>query len=300
MLEVGNHIQNFITYIKFEKRYSPHTVLSYETDLAQFNQFIQMRFQLSELHKVETYMIRSWLAELKEENISSRSIVRKISCLKSFYKYLLKAKNIQKSPVQSVVLPKVQKRLPAFVEESQLNLLWQRMSALYDAHSWREKTDFLILSILYQTGIRLSELTHLTEQQIDVGNLQLKILGKGNKERLIPISPTLLTAIQNYIAEKRAKFEPTLALLVNEKGKPLYAKYVYYVVKKNLSTITTIQKKSPHTLRHSFATHLMNHGADLNAVKELLGHSSLAATQVYTHNSIDKIKEIYRKAHPSA
>jgi integrase/recombinase XerC len=207
--------------------------------------------------------------------------------------------HIQKSPVQFVVLPKVQKRLPAFVEESQLNLLWQQMS-LHNTQSWKEKTDSLILFILYHTGIRLSELTHLTEQQVDAANLQLKIWGKGNKERLIPISSTLLNAIQHYITEKQARFETTLALLVNEKGKPLYAKYVYNVVKKNLTAVTTIQKKSPHTMRHSFATHLMNHGADLNAVKELLGHSSLAATQVYTHNSIEKLKEIYRKAHPSA
>jgi integrase/recombinase XerC len=197
----------------------------------------------------------------------------------------------------TVVSPKIKKRLPAFVEEKNTQTLFTYVEFNDD---WKGKTERLVLSLFYNTGMRVSELVNLKEKQVDENYAQLKVLGKGNKERIIPISKELLTEIKNYVAQKPVRLEGVTEIFVNEKGKPLYSKYIYNLVKKYLSAVTTLEKKSPHILRHTFATHLMNNGADLNAVKELLGHSSLAATQVYTHNTIEKLKDIHKKAHPKA
>ena len=210
----------------------------------------------------------------------------------------MKMGNVAQTPMATVVSPKLNKRLPAFVEEKNLQTLFEHVEF---PNSWKGKTEKLVLQLFYATGIRLSELINLKESQIDASYKQIKVLGKGNKERIIPVSSELLNEIKNYISEKHQQFNLLPDnVFVNDKAKPLQPRTVYGFVKYYLSLVTTVQKKSPHILRHSFATHLMNHGADLNAVKELLGHSSLAATQVYTHNTIEKLKEVYKKAHPKA
>ncbi len=292
-----SHIQAFLDYLRFEKRYSQHTLISYQNDLEQFFSFLYAQFNEVALEQITAVYIRSWLAELKTDNISAKTINRKISSLKSFFKFLMKQGVIKQTPMTTVVSPKINKRLPSFVEEKNTNTLFTYVEFGDD---WKGKTERLILSLFYNTGMRLSELINLKEKQVDEDYSQLKVLGKGNKERIIPVSKELLKEIKNYMAQKPVKLKGVAEVFVNEKGKSLYPKYVYNTVKKYLGMVTTLKKKSPHILRHTFATHLMNNGADLNAVKELLGHSSLAATQVYTHNTIEKLKDVHKKAHPKA
>ena len=258
-----------------------------------------MQFDESLVKNIKPSFIRTWLAQLKSEGISSKTINRKISSLKSFFKYQLKQGLIEVSPMSTIISPKVGKRLPQFVEKKDMDTLFDHVEF---PDNWAGRTDRLLLQILYNTGIRQAELIGLKENQIDHLNNAIKVLGKGSKERIIPVSNTLMGVITTYSAEKKKQFSnaDTAFLLVNEKGKKLYPKYVYNVAKKYLALVTTIDKKSPHILRHTFATHLTNNGADLNAVKELLGHSSLAATQIYTHNTIEKLKDIFKKAHPKA
>lgn len=293
------NIQFFLDYLKFQKRYSPHTILSYQNDLTSFFDFIELQYGSVLLNEIDASFVRSWLAGLKETGMESKSINRKISTLKSFFKYQLKQGLLQDSPMATILSAKVKKRLPQFVAETDINTLFNYIEFPDD---WNGKTDRLLFQLLYNTGIRQAELMNLKEAHIDRGNNTIKVLGKGNKERILPVSIELSQLIQKYIADKRIDFKlaNTEILLVNEKGKKLYPKYIYNVVKKYLSAVTTIDKKSPHVLRHTFATHLMNNGADINAVKELLGHSSLAATQIYTHNTIEKLKEVHNKAHPKA
>ncbi|WP_462222824.1 tyrosine-type recombinase/integrase [Ferruginibacter sp.] len=292
-------LQHFAEYLKFQKRYSQHTIISYQTDLVAFFDFIELTFGNTALPDIKATFIRTWLAKLKEEGMEAKSINRKISTLKSFFKYQLKEESITVSPMGTIVSLKLNKRLPQFVEKEDINTLFSYVEFPDD---WQGKTDRILLQLLYNTGIRQAELVSLKESQVDAYKNSIKVLGKGNKERIIPVSNELMGFLKDYVAEKRKTFEKYDAdiLLINEKGKKLYPKYVYNAVKKYLSKITTISKKSPHVLRHTFATHLMNNGADLNAVKELLGHSSLAATQIYTHNSIEKLKDIHKKAHPKA
>ncbi len=290
-------IQPFLQYLQFEKRYSQHTVISYQLDLNQFAAFLVSQFEAPAIQQVSSVMIRSWMGELKEDGLSAKTINRKVSTLKSFFKYLLKQGAISQTPLATVITPKISKRLPAFVAEDDISTLIRYVEF---PDTWSGRTDRLILLLFYNTGMRLSELIQLKENQLDASYSQVKVLGKGNKERVIPVQSALVKELILYTKEKPERVEGVANLFVNEKGKPLYPKYVYNMVKKYLSAVTTIQKKSPHVLRHTFATHLMNNGADLNAVKELLGHSSLAATQVYTHNTIEKLKEAYRKAHPKA
>jgi integrase/recombinase XerC len=292
-------IQQFVNYLKFQKRYSQHTIIAYQTDLTAFFDFIEAEFNQVSLPEIKPAFVRTWLARLKEKGIEAKSINRKISTLKSFFKYQLKEQALAVSPMTTIISPKVNKRLPQFVEKTDIDTLFAHVDF---PGSWQGKTDRLLLQLLYNTGIRRAELISIKENQVDSYTKTIKVLGKGNKERIIPISEELIAIIKEYKASKRKTLEKYDAeiLLVNEKGKKLYPKYVHNSVKNYLSKITTISKKSPHILRHSFATHLMNNGADLNAVKELLGHSSLAATQIYTHNSIEKLKDIHKKAHPKA
>lgn len=292
-------LQHFVDYLKFQKRYSQHTIISYQTDLVAFFDFIEANFGNTALPDIKPTFVRTWLVSLKDSGMEAKSINRKISSLKSFFKYQLKEGHVQVSPMGTIISPKMNKRLPQFVEKTDINTLF---SYVEFPDNWQGKTDRLLLQLFYNTGIRQAELVSLKERQVDAFKNTIKVLGKGNKERVIPVSAALLSLLKEYTAEKRKAFEQYDAevLLVNEKGKKLYPKYVYNAVKKYLSKITTISKKSPHVLRHTFATHLMNNGADLNAVKELLGHSSLAATQIYTHNSIEKLKDIHKKAHPKA
>jgi len=292
-------IQPFIDYLKFEKRYSVHTIRSYQDDLVAFFDYLQMEFGGMGIKEAGPAIVRSWLASMKDGGLSSRSINRKLSSLRSFSKFLLRTGGADHSPMGAILSPKTSKRLPVFVEQGDMAILFDQIRFPDDWEGW---TDRLVLAILYHTGMRLSELVGLREKQVDPGNRAVKVLGKGNKERVIPVSPVLIAAVEEYKVKKRAELEgpDTEYLLVGRKGKRLYPKYVYRVVHAYLAQVTTIEQKSPHVLRHTFATHLMNRGAELNAVKELLGHASLAATQVYTHNTIEKLKDIYKKAHPKA
>jgi integrase/recombinase XerC len=234
---------------------------------------------------------------MKETEMTGKSLNRKISSLKSFFKYQIRQERLVKSPMETVISPKITKRLPAFVAEQDMEQLLANLSF---AEGWKGYTEKMVIQLFYATGMRLSELILCKETQLDISKSVIKVLGKGNKERILPISKKLAQELANYISEKPDVAKSNPHIFVTEKGKSLQARAVYSFVKFYLSQVTTLQKKSPHVLRHSFATHLMNNGADLNAVKELLGHASLAATQVYTHNTIEKLKEVFAKAHPKA
>jgi len=291
------HIQSFLDYLKFEKRYSAHTLLAYTNDLTDFFDFLEVQYGIQSVREIQSTMVRSWLASLKDKGLGAVSLNRKISSLKSFFKYQLKTGGVEQSPMGQVISPKKSKRLPVFAREDEMNDLVHTLEGA--AEDWRSLNRKMLVAIFYATGMRLSELTGLKEGQVDESRGLIKVLGKGNKERVIPVSPELMAAIREYQQLKRKEFAGAAdTLLVTEKGKKLYPRYAWSLVNEALGEASTLDKKSPHVLRHSFATHLMNHGADLNAVKELLGHSSLAATQVYTHNTIGKLKDIHKKAHP--
>lgn len=290
-------LQSFLSHIRFEKRYSQHTLISYQNDLEQFFAYLASQFDAPPTEKITAMFVRSWLAELKEEGISSKTINRKISTLRSFFKYAMKTGVLEQSPMTTLVAPKISKRLPSFVEEKDMSTLFDYVAF---ENNWKGKTERLVLRLFYSTGMRLSELINLKESQLDPASSQVKVVGKGNKERIIPVSKELMAELQSYLADKPVRPEGVVTVFITEKGRPLQPRAVYSFVKNQLSKVTTIQKKGPHVLRHSFATHLMNNGADLNAVKELLGHSSLAATQIYTHNTIEKLKDVFKKAHPKA
>lgn len=292
-------IQPFIDYLRFEKRYSVHTIISYETDLLEFFSYLNNTFGEFKLADISHTYVRSWLAQLKEKRLSSKSINRKISTLKSYFKFNMKIGVLENTPMAKVISPKVSKRLPVFVKEEDTRRMIQTLQTATE--DWRSLNAKILVMVFYATGMRLSELINLKENRVDVGKGQIKVLGKGNKERIIPVSDEVIAMLKDYMKEKKKVFEQTDdILLVTEKGKRLTPKYAWTLVNGVLGEASTLDKKSPHVLRHTFATHLMNNGADLNAVKELLGHSSLAATQVYTHNTIEKLKDIHKKAHPKA
>lgn len=290
-------ILQFLEFLRYEKRYSQHTSISYENDLQQFQTYLAQTYAQSDPLQAQAIHIRSWMANLKSEGQTTRSIVRKLSTLRSFFKYHLKQGHIVATPTAEINAPRIRKRLPEFVKQEESRQLLDTLAR--SSENWRSLNARLIITLLYTTGMRTSELLALKTRQVDRSRQQIKVLGKGNKERVIPIHPELASLVHDYLAaRKEAGIDEADNLLVTEKGRPLYAKYVYLIVREYLSQSSTIDKKSPHILRHSFATHLLNEGADLNAVKELLGHASLAATQVYTHNSIEKLKDAHRKAHP--
>jgi integrase/recombinase XerC len=292
-------IDSFTNYLSFEKRYSAHTIRAYRDDLAAFAAYLAAEFGEMGLQEAGPAVVRSWLASLKDEGLTGRSVNRKISSLRQFYKHLLRTGVVTQSPMGVISGPRVNKRLPVFVEQDDMAGLFREVEF---PDSWEGLTDRLALALLYATGIRLSELIQLKEGQVDDGNRTIKVLGKGNKERVIPVSQALLVAVQEYKERKRAVHAAAdmSVLLVGATGKKLYPKYVYRAVRKYLAQVTTLEKKSPHVLRHTFATHLMNAGAELNSVKELLGHANLSATQIYTHNTIEKLKDIYKRSHPKA
>jgi len=293
-------IQSFLDYLKFEKRYSAHTIRSYQDDLIQFSDFLELQFGQLKLNEISQSIVRSWLASLKEQKITARTINRKISALKSFFKFHLRLGGIEQSPMYNIVAPKISKRIPVFIIEKDINNLLNTLNNITE--DWDSLNSKVIINLLYNSGMRLSELINLKESHIDSYKNQLKVLGKGNKERVIPVSADVMVLIKDYVEYKKVKFEQHIPfLLVTPKGQKLYSKYAYNLVNKVLTdNVKTLDKKSPHVLRHTFATHLMNNGANLDAVKELLGHTSLATTQIYTHSSIEKLKEVYKKAHPKA
>lgn len=297
VIHIESLTDSFCNYLKFEKRYSPHTVLAYQRDLTDWQLYLLEQVGVSLLNEVKPVMIRSWLASLKDKGVTARSLVRKISTLKSFYKYLLKSGQVDASPMAQVTTPKMGSRLPAFIKEEEALQLGQLLATT--AEDWKGLNTKMLVSLFYTTGMRLSELIQLRESQIDLPRAQLKVLGKGKKERILPLTKEMVELIGSYREQKKGQFDSDQDwLLLTEAGKKLYPRYAWALVNKVLGEATTVQQKSPHVLRHSFATHLLNNGADLNAVKELLGHSSLAATQVYTHNTIDKLRAVHRKAHP--
>jgi integrase/recombinase XerC len=286
-------IDDFLGYISKEKRYSKHTFISYQRDLLDFQKFCKDEYDFA-LREVKSKMVRTWFSTLMEKELAPRTIRRKSSSLKSFYKYLLKAGLISQSPMDGVPLPKVSKKLPKFVEEKNMNMLFSELS--FD-ESYKGVMEKLVMELFYHTGIRLSELIGLKISDINFAKNQLKVLGKRNKERIIPFSFELSETIRQFITYRKSKGS---LLFILENEKEAYPKLIYRIVNKHLNRITTIEQKSPHVLRHTFATHMLNNGAELNAIKELLGHVNLSATEVYTHNSLEKIKSVYKQAHPRA
>jgi integrase/recombinase XerC len=291
-----NYQESFVSYLQFEKRSSSHTVTAYKNDLDQFLQYCAEVVGEFNVYTIDSKIVRGWVIRLMENGLNPTSVNRKIASLKSFFKYLQKQKIIAENPAVSIPHPKLKKKLPDFVEEGKLNQLLDNDYFDDDFVGVRDK---LIITLLYGAGIRLSELTGIKDSDIDFNLTQIKVLGKRNKERIIPYPVPINSLLQEYWLKRRSLFgTKSERLLLTEKGKPVYAKLVYRVVKKELGKVTLLEKKSPHVLRHTYATHLMNNGADLNAVKELLGHSNLAATQIYTHTTFKKVYEIYKQAHP--
>lgn len=293
-------VDSFLKYLRLEKRFSPHTVISYQTDLRQFSQFLQATYSEKDPAQATYAMIRSWVVQLVESEQNPSTVNRKIACLRSYYKFLLRREVIELDPMTKIRILKTKKKIPHFVKEDDMVNLLDNQSDFGDDHSGLR--DQLVLELLYGTGMRLSELINLKESQINLRDRTLKVLGKRNKERVIPFLPSLVSMIEAYrnARSKEVENKGHDYLLVTDDGGPLYPMMVYRTVKKYLHKFTSVDKRSPHVLRHTYATHLMNKGAEINAVKDLLGHTSLAATQVYTHNTMDKLKKTFDQAHPKA
>ena len=287
------YIDDFLNYIKSEKRYSNHTYTSYKTDLSQFFSFLSEKFSIQDLDCIKFKIVRVWISSLVESGLKNTTVNRKISSLKSYYRFIEISGYSSENPTLRIISPKISKKLPVFVEKSNINDLLDKEFFKNDFYGHRDK---LIIEIFYFTGIRLMELLNIHVSDIDFINSLIKVLGKRNKERLIPLSHNTLRDIKFFIR----KYNLKKYLFTNINNDKLYAKKVYRIVNKYISMVSSIKKKSPHVLRHSFATHMLNNGADINAIKELLGHASLSATQVYTHNTIDKLKSVYKQAHPRA
>lgn len=288
---------SFIQYISGERRYSRHTIKAYQNDLQSFEYFLKDTFDLTNLNSATHDMIRSWVVKLMDEGYDSRSVNRKISSIRSYYKFLLKKEMISKNPAASIQALRVSGQLPKYINKEELTDLINKESAV---ESFQEVRDHLIIDLLYSTGIRRSELINIKVSDIDFSSGTIKILGKRNKERIAPLSLEMTDMIRNYLEIREKSFgKSSPYLIITNKGVKAYPEFIYRTVKKELAGLKG-SGKSPHVLRHSFATHMLNNGADLNVIKELLGHSDLSATQVYTHNTIEQLKSIYRKAHPRA
>ena len=294
-----NHKESFLQYLQIEKRYSPHTVRSYLNDLNQFFTYLSEQGLPVEPELVTSHDIRSWIVNLLEKNYTAASVHRKISCLRVFYRYLRKESKVKSSPLEKVILPKRKKRLPVFIEEESLTKLLDNYDFGNDFAGIRNRT---IIEMLYVTGMRRSELINLHDMDVDLNGASVKVTGKRNKQRIIPLIKSFTVRLEEYVKtrDEHTAPGPEKWFFVNDKGNKLYDKYVYNTVKGYLAMVTTIEKKSPHILRHTFATHMLNRGADLNSIKEFLGHANLSATQIYTHTTFEKLKKIYKQAHPRA
>jgi len=293
-----SNLQLFLDYLRYEKRNSQHTSTAYENDLDQFVLFGKECVEDFCIEKADHHLIRQWIISLMDIGITARSVNRKVSTLKSFYKFLLREGILEKNPTDRIIVPKMGKKLPVFVQENEMNRL---LDGRYFTDDFQGKRDKAVISLFYGTGIRLSELKDIRLSDFDVKEKMVKVLGKRNKERLVPFPLEIATVVSEYIKMRNELFgNLNQMVFLTEKGDPIYSKLIYRIVRKHLSNVTTLDQRSPHILRHSYATHLLNRGADLNAIKELLGHSNLAATQVYTHTTFEKLKSVYKQAHPRA
>lgn len=294
-MDIALNRDRFLQYLQYEKRFSNHTLIAYTNDLRQFLEYLDTTYQIKQLSEISHIIIRSWVVSLMEQKITARSVNRKITTLKTYYKFLLRQSIVTENPMLKIQSPKTSKRLPVFVEKDKMDLLLDHTD--FDP-GFKGQRDKLIIELFYATGIRLTELINLRHKDVDMSKCQLKVLGKRNKERIIPFSDELKRQLEHYSEIKPGGNEGYL--FINPKGKKINEKFAYRIVNRYLSGVTTIGKKSPHVLRHTFATHMLNNGADLNAIKELLGHANLSATQVYTHNTVEKLKNIHKQAHPKA
>lgn len=290
------YLQEFIDYLSYQKRFSVHSITAYQKDLETFWAYANKEGYTT-LNEINHLVIRSWLVSMMESGMEARSVNRKISTLKSYYKFLIRDGILELNPMAKIISPKTAKKLPVFVDKTHMENLFdfEVFEPGFEGHRNR-----MILLLFYQTGMRLSELTGLIKGDIDFSNCQLKVLGKRNKERIIPFTLNFKKELEDYLQAIPPEYAAGSYLFAQKNGKKLYPKQVYNLVNAALSHVTTIHKKSPHVLRHTFATHMLNNGADLNAIKEILGHANLSATQVYTHNSIEKLKNVHKLAHPKA
>jgi integrase/recombinase XerC len=289
------HIVDFVDYLCAQKRVSLHTVTAYENDLKDFTTYLEKEFKVEDIANVNHKIIRYWMAALLDSGIKARSVNRKISTLKTYYKFLLKNEIVTRNPTLKIINPKTEKKLPEFAGEKEMENLFDNIPFANNFEGLRNR---LIITLFYTTGIRRAELIGLMLNDLDMYNMQIKVLGKGNKQRSIPVTRELIDLYKNYLS-LRVEHKPTCNnVFITAKGKPIYERLVYIIVTKSLGSVTSQQKKSPHVLRHTFATHMLDNGADLNSIKEILGHANLSATQVYTHNSIEKLKKTFRQSHP--
>ena len=288
-------VQRFLEYIEVERRYSPNTLISYEKDLSDFSEFLLKTEAHQDFTQIEKKVIRNFMAALSEKGVSRRSINRKLSSLRSFYRFLLKVGEVKVSPVESVQSLKFypEKQIP--FSEDEMSVVLSGESEVYNGSLLKE----LIIETLYQTGMRRTELIHLLLENVDFDRAEIKVIGKGNKQRIIPVAASLLDRFREYLKERKPLPESNV-FFFNENGKKLYDKFVYSVVNSYLGLVTSKQKKSPHILRHSFATHVLGNGAEISKVKKLMGHQSLASTQVYTDANIEQLKKVFNNAHPRA
>lgn len=289
-------VDQFLNYLEKERRYSAHTIVSYRNDLTQLSNFLLEDFDLNQVENATTQMLRSWIVALMELGLTAKSVNRKISAAKSYYNYLLRREQIEVSPTAKLVVPKMKRSLPKFIKSSEMDSLLDDMQFDDDFAGQRDR---LIIEVLYACGLRLSELIGLREGDFSRYESTLKVLGKRNKERIIPLHTKVQQLLQAYL-ELKNKQHDSPYIFLTDKGEKLYPKFVYRKVNDYLGQVTSAKQKSPHVLRHTFATHMLNNGADLNTIKEILGHANLSATEVYTHNTIEKLKSIYKQAHPRA
>ena len=297
-LKFKQAIASFLQFLEVEKRYSQHTIISYRNDLYQLQKFLASNYEMEDVLRCGSQQLRSFIVHLLENGMSQKTVNRKVSTVRRFFNYLQKREIIADDITDKLIPPKIPKRLPEFIKESEGQLL-QEMIVDEDFECIRDLT---IVQVFYFTGIRRAELIELKLWDLDFSGKRLKVLGKGGKERYVPLAPILINVIRKYQKLRSEVFPESTCpyLFLTAKGKKLYPKGVYNIVRRQLAQLTSAKKRSPHILRHSFASHLLNNGADLNAIKEILGHANLSATQVYTHNSISKLKEAYRNAHPKS